>query len=195
MAEMGLNNLSDPLPSPAFTNNPPEHTLSSEEWKHRSPYYIPNPNEFGEIKWRGHCQCRKVSYSLRRESPLNAKFCHCLGCQRMHGAPFQWAAIFHKDDISFDKGSNGLSFFSASQNSNEYHTPTKVKCDYCGSFIMDEGRNTVLLFPSSIEFKGSLDEQRSQRDFFRPTYVPRSPDRALMIANRTLGAISFTSSA
>lgn len=170
MAEMD-SSLGEPLPNPALTDNPPEDTRSSEEWKHRSPYIIQSPDKFGEIKWRGHCQCRRISYSLKREKPLNSKYCHCVGCQRMHGAPFQWAAIFHKDDISFDKGYSGLSFFSSAENSIEYHTPTKVYCGFCRSPLMDEGRNTVLLFPTLIEFKGSYDEQRSQRQLFKPTYV------------------------
>ncbi|KAJ5323283.1 hypothetical protein N7476_001883 [Penicillium atrosanguineum] len=168
MAEMD-SSFGDPLPTPAVTNNPPEDTLSSEEWKHRSPYYIQSPHEFGEIKWRGHCQCRKISFSLKRDKPLNSKYCHCVGCQRMHGAPFQWAAIFHKNDISFDRGYSGLSFYSSAENSAKYHTPTKVACAYCRSPLMDEGRNTVLLFPSSIDFEGSFDEQRSLRASFKPT--------------------------
>lgn len=36
---------------------------------------------------------------------------------------------------------------------------------------MDEGRNVCLLFPQLIEFEGSQDEQRKQRDAFKPTYV------------------------
>ncbi|KAJ6107135.1 hypothetical protein N7523_008458 [Penicillium sp. IBT 18751x] len=168
MAEMN-SSFGGPLPTPAVTNNPPEDTLSSEEWKHRSPYTIQSPEEFGDIKWRGHCQCRKIGFSLKRDKPLNSKYCHCVGCQRMHGAPFQWAAIFHKDDISFDQGYSGLSFYSSAENSSDYHTPTKVACAYCRSPLMDEGRNTVLLFPSSIDFEGSFDEQRSHRESFKPT--------------------------
>jgi hypothetical protein len=26
--------------------------------------------------------------------PVDAKICHCLACQKLHGAPMQWAAIF-----------------------------------------------------------------------------------------------------
>lgn len=36
---------------------------------------------------------------------------------------------------------------------------------------MDEGRNMCLMFPQLIEFEGSQDEQRKQREAFRPTYV------------------------
>lgn len=59
-----------------------------EAWKYRPPYLIQTPEAFGEIKWRGKCHCGQISYSLNLEKPLNAKFCHCRGCQLMHGIPF-----------------------------------------------------------------------------------------------------------
>ncbi|KAJ5586668.1 uncharacterized protein N7459_002433 [Penicillium hispanicum] len=169
MAEMGISLAGNPLPLPAVTNNPPENTLFDEEWKHRSPYHIQSPDEFGPIQWRARCQCGRVSYALNRPQPLNAKFCHCRGCQVMHGAPLQWAAIFHKSDLSFARGFSGLQFYSASQNSQNYHTPTKVSCEFCRTPIMDEGRNVCLIFPQLIEFSGSQDEQRKQREVFMPT--------------------------
>lgn len=56
-----------------------------EAWKHRPPYTVPREFEFGPVKWRGRCHCGQVTYSLNREKPLNAKYCHCRGCQLMHG--------------------------------------------------------------------------------------------------------------
>lgn len=169
MAEMGAFKTDDPLPSPAFTNNYHEHTLKDEAWKHRAPYRIQTPEEFGPVKWRAKCKCGRISYTLKRDKPLNAKFCHCRGCQVMHGAPFQWAAIFHKDDVNFTKGCSGLSFYSSSQNSQKYQMPTKVSCSFCHTLIMDEGRNVCLLFPQLIELEGSQDEQRKKREAFKPT--------------------------
>ncbi|KAJ6155862.1 hypothetical protein N7470_006428 [Penicillium chermesinum] len=89
MAEMGVEpaGTEPPLPSPAATNNFTR--------KH------PTPEEFGSVKWRAQCQCGKVSYLVKRDQPLNVKICHCESCQRMHGAPFQLAAIFHKEDLAF----------------------------------------------------------------------------------------------
>ncbi|KAJ5177273.1 uncharacterized protein N7482_003150 [Penicillium canariense] len=171
MAEMGAFKTDNPLPAPAVTNNISEHTLDGEEWKHRAPYQVQSPDEFGPIKWRAQCKCRRVSYAVKRDKPLNAKFCHCRGCQVMHGAPFQWAAIFHKHDLSFTNGSAGLSFYSASHDSQKYDVPTKVSCSFCHTLIMDEGRNMCLVFPQLIQLEGSQDEQRKQRDAFRPTYV------------------------
>lgn len=169
MAEMGGAAEPFPLPSPAFTNNVPENTMNDEDWKHRPPYHIQSTKEFGPIKWEGSCQCGKITFALKRAQPLNAKFCHCRGCQVMHGAPVQWAAIFHKSDISFAKGSSGLAFFSAAHNSQKYETPTKVSCDFCHTLIMDEGRNVCLLFPQLLKFGGSRDEQRKQLEAFKPS--------------------------
>lgn len=154
-------------------DNPLEHTVESEPWKYRPPYQIHDPKEFGPVKWRAHCQCGKVSYMLKRERALDAKYCHCRGCQVLHGAPFQWAAIFHKEDVSFTKGASGLAFYSSSHKSQEYELPTKVSCAFCHSPIMDEGRNVCLLFPELIDLTGSDEEKRRKLGAFKPTYACR----------------------
>ncbi|KAJ5908673.1 hypothetical protein N7495_001355 [Penicillium taxi] len=170
MAEMSSAiETSAPLPTPAFTNNHSEHTLSDEKLKHRSPYKLHLPGEFGEIKWSAHCQCRKISYSLKQYSPIDAKFCHCRTCQVMHGAPYQWAAIFNKDDISFDHGCSGLLFYSASHNTQESELPMKVSCSFCHTLIMDEYDEVCLLFPQLIEFDGTSDDRRKQMNHFKPS--------------------------
>ncbi|KAJ5466600.1 hypothetical protein N7539_009556 [Penicillium diatomitis] len=169
MAEMGESLGEAPLPNPAFTNNNHEHTLKEESWKHRAPYRSLSDEEFGPIKWRGKCKCGNITFSIRREKPVNAKYCHCRGCQVMHGAPFQWAAIFHKEDVNFSRGCSDLAFYSSSGNTQQYQMPTKVSCSFCHTLIMDEGRNMCLLFPQLIELEGSSDEQREQRNIFKPT--------------------------
>lgn len=87
MSSLDLNvpSTADPLPKPAVTNLFPEQTVEVEKWKHRPPYLVPPDDEFGPVKWRGKCQCGQITYKLNREKPLNAKFCHCRGCQVMHG--------------------------------------------------------------------------------------------------------------
>ncbi|KAL1998757.1 hypothetical protein VTN02DRAFT_5624 [Thermoascus thermophilus] len=153
------------LPRPVATDvvseNPP-----GQEWKHRPPYRIQSPEEFGEIKWRASCHCGRVTYQLKRERPLAAKFCHCRGCQVLHGAPFQWCAIFPKAAITFTRGAEGLSFYSSSQQSRDYTLPCKVSCAFCRTPIMDEGRNVCLLFPGLIDFGGSEEEQKERRRVF-----------------------------
>jgi hypothetical protein len=56
----------------------------------RPPYKV--EGEFRPI-YKGACFCEKVTFEIARERPLEAKFCHCEGCQRLHGAPFQWVCI------------------------------------------------------------------------------------------------------
>lgn len=70
---------------PAVTDIAPEQAIDFEQWKHRPPYQIQSPDEFGEAKWSGSCQCGQVTYKIRQEKPLIAKYCHCHGCQVMHG--------------------------------------------------------------------------------------------------------------
>lgn len=123
-----------------------------DQWKFRAPYRIQekNPDDF-PVKWKGRCHCGKVQYELSRDKPLASKYCHCTTCQRMHGAPFQWAAIFHKEDINFTNGHHDLGWYDPTNKSTTHHLPCKVQCAYCRTPIMDEGRNMILLFPTLIE--------------------------------------------
>jgi hypothetical protein len=149
--------------------NHPDYTFQDEDPSNRPPYSQRSAEEFGEVKWRAHCQCGQVSYKLRRERPMKAKFCHCRGCQVMHGAPFQWAAIFKKEDVLFDNGTKGLSFYASTERNTKYQTPTKVSCSVCRAPIMDEGRNMCLMFPQLIDFSHSPEEQRERIATFLPS--------------------------
>ena len=95
------------------------------------------------------------------------------------GAPFQWAAIFHKADMAFENGTAGLEFYKSPTQRLGHNLPCKVSCDYCRTPIMDEGRNMVLLFPTLISFKSVED-----RNTFKPQYVAsisisQAPQRVL----------------
>jgi hypothetical protein len=81
-------------------------------------------------------------------------------------APFQWAAIFHKEDINFRDGHNHLEWYDPTEKSTEHKLPCKVRCNFCHSPIMDEGRNMILLFPSLIHLK-----DQEARDKFKPRFV------------------------
>ncbi|WZH47350.1 Mss4-like protein [Fusarium acuminatum] len=81
--------------------------------------------------------------------------------KKVHGAPFQWAAIFKKTDISFENGVKGLRFYKTSSKKNEHVLPCKVGCSECGSWIMDEGRNMILLFPTLL----NLDTPQLRENF------------------------------
>lgn len=119
----------------------------------RPPYSLPEQASSSKIYYSGSCYCEKVKYNIYREKPLDAKYCHCKGCQVLHGAPFQWAAIFEKTDVHFYQGKEELVYWNTGEKSTEYILPCKVACRNCRAPIMDEGRNMLLLFPTLIEFK------------------------------------------
>lgn len=73
------------IPKPNVSSASSERPMESEEWKRRPPYLIQSPEEFGPVKWQAKCQCGQVTYKISREKPLKAKYCHCRGCQVMHG--------------------------------------------------------------------------------------------------------------
>ncbi|PHH86763.1 hypothetical protein CDD83_9793 [Cordyceps sp. RAO-2017] len=132
----------------------------SESWDSLPPYRKPDPGAFDK-KLRGACHCGSVVYWLSRDKPLASKFCHCADCRALHGAPFQWAAIFHKADMTFETGLDGLRFYQSATSRAQHHLPCKLRCSHCGTPIMDEGRNMVLLFPTLL----SLDTEQQRRDF------------------------------
>ncbi|PKY08680.1 hypothetical protein P168DRAFT_286761 [Aspergillus campestris IBT 28561] len=148
-----------PLPNPGVGLGSVEKYPKELAWQTRPPYRVVSRDEFGEVKWKGGCHCGRVTYEVNREQPLKAKYCHCRGCQVVHGAPFQWAAIFQKSDISFINGADGLAFYASDRKTTKYELPTKVSCAYCRTPIMDEGRNMCLLFPGTIHFGDSQEEQ------------------------------------
>ena len=102
-------------------------------------------------KYRAHCHCGAVRYEVRAD-PVDAKICHCSDCQRLHGAPMQWAAIFHKKDVRFTAGIEHLRFYNSVLNRHERLAPCKVACALCGTLIADEGRNMWLAFPTLFDF-------------------------------------------
>ncbi|GJN80214.1 hypothetical protein PLIIFM63780_003739 [Purpureocillium lilacinum] len=155
--------------------------MSASSWELQPPYQSPiqaDDSSPSAAKLRGACHCGRVVYHLSRDSPLDSKYCHCRDCQVLHGAPFQWAAIFHKADVAFEKGAAGLRFYNSPSKCAQHVLPCKVTCDHCGSLIMDEGRNMVLLFPTLLRFE--TEEQRRKFDvqchIFYPQRVVDIPD-------------------
>ena len=104
-----------------------------------------------EAKYEASCHCGMVRYRVSSD-PVDAKICHCGTCQKLHGAPMQWAAIFHKQDVRFDTEPTHLKFFNSNLNRAERTLPCKVSCRHCGTLIADEGRRMWLGFPSLFEF-------------------------------------------
>lgn len=84
---------------------------------------------------------------------------HTRVCLSRAGAPFQWAAIFHKEDLHFERGADGLAFYRSYDRGVGHRLPCKVRCAYCHAPIMDEGRNMVLMFPGIIRFRSPEDKK------------------------------------
>ncbi|KAJ9133376.1 hypothetical protein NKR23_g10730 [Pleurostoma richardsiae] len=127
--------------------------MSSEnnDWKSKDPYRTRGKDEKFDAKWTGRCFCGNIKYQLSRDKPLDVKYCHCRDCQRMHSAPFQWAAIFEKSDINFLTGAKGLTWWDSSAKVEEHNLPCKVVCDNCHAAIMDEGRKMILIYPTLLD--------------------------------------------
>ena len=102
-------------------------------------------------KYRAGCHCRAVQYEVSAD-PVDAKICHCAICQTLHGAPMQWAAIFHKRHVRITHGITQLRFYNSELRQDKRILPCKVSCAACGTLIADEGRRMWLAFPSLFDF-------------------------------------------
>lgn len=114
------------------------------------PPYSDIPSDFKK-SYSASCFCGTTQWELQGDA-LSSMYCHCETCQRLHGAPYQWAAIIHKTHMRFTSPISTLFFYSASRKEAVYDLPVKVSCKECRSPIMDEGRNMLLLFPEFIQF-------------------------------------------
>ncbi|EXU98843.1 glutathione-dependent formaldehyde-activating enzyme [Metarhizium robertsii] len=132
--------------------------MSSESWALKPPYQPPDTRSQFRREIQGSCHCRKVLYWISTDKPLASKFCHCVGCQVIHGAPFQWAAIFEKSDVAFETGVEHLKFYNSATKESHHELPCKVSCKWCGSHIMDEGRNMALVFPPLLSSSAAQKE-------------------------------------
>lgn len=115
------------------------------------PDYAPLENTGFVAKYKASCFCGAVRYEVSAD-PLDAKICNCQACQKLHGAPMQWAAIFHKRHVRLTAGLEHLVFYNSEQDKRERILPCKVSCGRCGTPIADEGRRMWLAFPSLFEF-------------------------------------------
>lgn len=102
-------------------------------------------------KYGASCHCGAVRYEVSAD-PLDVKICHCRLCQKLHGAPMQWAAIFRKHQVRFGAGLEHLKFYNASAEKAERILPCKVSCARCGALLADEGRKMWLAFPTLFDF-------------------------------------------
>lgn len=121
------------------------------DWQQEIPYTLAKDEKDFTIKYKSTCLCGAVEYAVDAD-PLGSKFCHCTGCQRLHGAPFQWAAIFPKEHVRFIKGVDMLGFLNTQDRIPKHELPCKVSCTRCHSPIASEGRNMWMAFPTLFDF-------------------------------------------
>jgi hypothetical protein len=118
------------------------------DWRQLPPYA--NDASFS-AKYRARCFCGAVAFEVRA-NPVDSKICHCIQCQALHGAPFQWAVIFHKSDVRFVRGVEDLHFYHAETRMAGRRLPCKLSCEKCRSPIADEGRRMFLAFGPLFDF-------------------------------------------
>lgn len=123
-------------------------TVMTDDW---GPDYASADDPHFEPRHRARCLCGAIHYEVGAD-PVDAKLCHCLACQKSHGAPMQWAAIFHKHDVRITKGIQHLRFYNHERRRHARVLPCKVSCGRCGTLIADEGRRMWLAFPSLFDF-------------------------------------------
>ena len=124
-------------------------TTESDSWKPVPPY-ARGSGDFAPV-YRARCFCGAIAFEVRSD-PVDAKICHCPQCQSLHGAPFQWAVIFRKNDVRFVRGVDRLFFYSAETKTSGRVLPCKLSCADCRSPIADEGRRMFLAFGPLFDF-------------------------------------------
>jgi hypothetical protein len=122
---------------------------ADENWRHAPPY-AQGDNAFTAVH-RARCYCGDIVFEVRTD-PVDAKLCHCPQCQTLHGAPFQWAVIFHKHDVRFVRGVESLFFYSAETGRPGHVLPCKLSCSSCRTPIADEGRRMFMAFGPLFDF-------------------------------------------
>jgi hypothetical protein len=125
------------------------HATTHDDWRGLPPYSAGDSNF--TARYRAQCQCGAVAFEVCSE-PVDAKICHCRQCQKLHGAPFQWAVIFHKHDVRFVRGIDKIFFYNAESGRPGRVLPCKLSCSECRSPIADEGRRMFLAFGPLFDF-------------------------------------------
>ncbi len=121
----------------------------TDDWR-QAPPYAQGDKHFS-VAHRAQCFCGAVAFEVCAD-PVDAKFCHCPQCQSLHGAPFQWAVIFHKHHVRFVRGLDKISFYHPETNQSRRILPCKLSCSECRTPIADEGRRMFLAFGPLFDF-------------------------------------------
>ncbi|KAG1887321.1 Mss4-like protein [Suillus subluteus] len=149
------------IPDTGWRGSPPIPSSdggdSEKDWMSKPPYnWSPARDQDGKelfkTKYESSCWCGAVRFAFAGD-PFDAKLCHCRQCQGLHGAPFQWAVIFPKTSVRIlENNGDALHCFSTTTKKTSHHVPCKVSCDICRAPLFDEGKRTVLAYPSGFKF-------------------------------------------
>jgi hypothetical protein len=85
------------------------------------------------MKSSGSCLCGKVSFTVDKILP-SIGHCHCIMCQKFHGAAFSTFAEVKLDDLHWLTGEDKLQVYQA-----ENDTVRKF-CQVCGSSLIFESK-------------------------------------------------------
>jgi len=101
---------------------------------------------------KGACACGQVRFEARGE-PYRVGVCHCLTCRRVHGAPFNFYAVFPRDAVTV---TGDVTVFESSEHGRRYN------CASCRAPVYSHYD-----VPDEIDlYAGTFDEQ----GLFQPTY-------------------------
>eukprot|EP01006_Ploeotia_vitrea_P063199 TRINITY_DN85105_c0_g1_i1.p2 TRINITY_DN85105_c0_g1~~TRINITY_DN85105_c0_g1_i1.p2 ORF type:complete len:169 (+),score=16.10 TRINITY_DN85105_c0_g1_i1:26-532(+) len=150
----------------------------AKPWLLEPPYGCGGGNAETQAKYVAQCHCGAVQFEATAD-PVDAKICHCKGCQQLQGAPMQWAVLFHKHHIRFTKGAeDSLDFYNSEVEKPERILPCKVYCKHCHSPLADEGRRMFLSFGPAWRFNDGVVPE-----CFKPTCHIFYGSRVLDIAD------------
>ena len=76
----------------------------------------------------GSCLCGAVKFEIESD-PVAVSHCHCIMCQKQHGAAFATYARFRRSEINYTAGENELTAYNSSND------VLRKFCKICGSNI------------------------------------------------------------
>ena len=76
----------------------------------------------------GSCLCGAVKFQAN-SAPLRVSHCHCIMCQKQHGAAYGSYATFNESDIKISQGNDKISSFNSTE------SVVRCFCSQCGSTL------------------------------------------------------------
>jgi len=76
----------------------------------------------------GSCLCGAIKFQASA-APLRASHCHCIMCQKQHGAAYGSYVTFNKRDIKISQGIDKITAFKSTE------TVIRSFCSQCGSTL------------------------------------------------------------